>query len=110
MNVETTADVSQRQPPETGSMVAHPPPIGTPPKAPAAAGRTLPSREKQQHRRVDAGQARPAAVPEPIIRPEPAAHASDSIEQFVFRHGEYFDSYLATEPGRCTFWSGRSAG
>ena len=36
MNVETTADVSQRQPPETGSMVAHPPPH----HAPRLRGRT----------------------------------------------------------------------
>ncbi len=26
-------------------------------------------------------------------------------KEFVFQHGEYFDSYLATEPGREEFWS-----
>ena len=29
----------------------------------------------------------------------------ETLEDFVFRHGQYFDSYLATEPGRCRFWS-----
>ena len=31
-------------------------------------------------------------------------------ESFVFRYGEYFDSYLATEPGRTEFWSTKGPG
>src|SRR5579871_139827 len=31
-------------------------------------------------------------------------------EMHVFQHGEYFDSYLATEPGRDEFWSSTGEG
>ena len=31
-------------------------------------------------------------------------------EVHVFQHGEYFDSYLATEPGREEFWSSTGEG
>jgi phosphatidylglycerol lysyltransferase len=34
-----------------------------------------------------------------------------TLEELVYRYGQYYDSYLATEPGRETFWSrdGRGA-
>ena len=35
----------------------------------------------------------------------PRELAGETLEEFVFRHGPYFDSYLATEPGRWNFWS-----
>ncbi|HEY4263158.1 MAG TPA: DUF2156 domain-containing protein, partial [Schlesneria sp.] len=31
-------------------------------------------------------------------------------DQLIFQHGEYFDSYLATEPGRLEFWSSTREG
>lgn len=34
----------------------------------------------------------------------------EQIESTVFQHGEYFDSYLATEPGRQEFWSSDGRG
>lgn len=38
------------------------------------------------------------------------SHADWRREVHVFRHGEYFDSYLATEPGREEFWSSSGDG
>ncbi|MGQ0634905.1 MAG: bifunctional lysylphosphatidylglycerol flippase/synthetase MprF [Planctomycetaceae bacterium] len=51
----------------------------------------------------------PVAAPH-IELPAGAADADvaisqDVLEQFAFEHGGYFDSYLATEPGRQRFWS-----
>src|SRR6185369_12542163 len=48
------------------------------------------------------------AVAPPRTAPDRTAAAEEvleSLERFVYRHGQYFDSYLATEPGRCLFWS-----
>lgn len=47
-----------------------------------------------------------------------AAHDASSLQshadwrraRHVFQHGEYFDSYLATEPGREEFWSSNGDG
>jgi phosphatidylglycerol lysyltransferase len=33
------------------------------------------------------------------------AEQTESLQSFVFEHAQYFDSYLATEPGRQLFWS-----
>ncbi|HWB10911.1 MAG TPA: DUF2156 domain-containing protein [Pirellulales bacterium] len=53
---------------------------------------------------ADAGiSAPPAAAP----RAEPQPF---SLEEFAFRFGPYYDSYLATEPGREIFWSREGLG
>src|SRR5437868_3699112 len=44
-----------------------------------------------------------AAAPGPSV--DTISPASDDLQELVFRHGEYFDSYLATEPGRLSFRS-----
>ncbi|HEV3007008.1 MAG TPA: DUF2156 domain-containing protein [Pirellulales bacterium] len=33
-----------------------------------------------------------------------------SLDEFAFQYGQYYDSYLATEPGRETFWSREGRG
>ncbi|QDV53115.1 bifunctional lysylphosphatidylglycerol flippase/synthetase MprF [Gimesia fumaroli] len=38
--------------------------------------------------------------------PDSTGDISESeLREFIFQHGRYFDSYLATEPGRLSFWS-----
>ncbi|MSR56460.1 MAG: DUF2156 domain-containing protein [Planctomycetaceae bacterium] len=58
--------------------------------------------------RIDRGTESPVEPAAPVVKPalhEPVTEAVADLEQFVFRHGQYFDSYLATEPGRMLFWS-----
>jgi phosphatidylglycerol lysyltransferase len=38
-------------------------------------------------------------------RPAVLDESSEAFRDFVVAHGQYFDSYLATEPGRLRFWS-----
>lgn len=71
--------------------------------ATSAVGRKLrldPGVQRINHPHGPAG----VAVTQP---PAPIARelAAETLEEFVFRHGQYFDSYLATEPGRWSFWS-----
>lgn len=48
------------------------------------------------------------AIPELIaLRPAPS---QEELEAFVFQHGQHYDSYLASEPGRSHFWSSRRDG
>ncbi|MCA9015639.1 MAG: DUF2156 domain-containing protein, partial [Planctomycetaceae bacterium] len=38
--------------------------------------------------------------------PDAVGDLSESeLREFIFQHGRYFDSYLASEPGRLSFWS-----
>lgn len=53
---------------------------------------------KRPHGAVALTEARRSEAP-------PSEVAYESLEEFVCRHGQYFDSYLATEPGRWNFWS-----
>ena len=62
--------------------------------------------------RLDAGTARinprhaaAALAPSPLHEAPARDNANETLEAFVFRYGQYFDSYLATEPGRWNFWS-----
>ncbi len=58
------------------------------------------------HLRIDSGEKRPdASTSANELSSHVPAETAESLEQFVFRHGSYFDSYLATEPGRLTFRS-----
>lgn len=41
----------------------------------------------------------------PVAEPQRLASPPRSLEERAFRFGEYYDSYLATEPGREIFWS-----
>lgn len=49
-----------------------------------------------------------------IDQPESQTPVDDDTaayrDQLIFQHGEYFDSYLATEPGRLEFWSSTREG
>ncbi|HTI50927.1 MAG TPA: DUF2156 domain-containing protein [Planctomycetaceae bacterium] len=103
--------VSRRKPPIVGNDAA-----GTTPKAttnPPAGG--APQAEfvspAGAYRRIDTGTA-PAEIRDPgTLVTVPAKRVgspvglAESLEQFVFEHAQYFDSYLATEPGRQLFWS-----
>ncbi|HEY3967092.1 MAG TPA: DUF2156 domain-containing protein [Planctomycetaceae bacterium] len=62
--------------------------------------------------RLDRGNTRTVTAPKSHVRSyasalavEQADVASAELQHFVFSHGQYFDSYLATEPGRLNFWS-----
>jgi len=62
--------------------------------------------------RLDSGAAQTAPAPKLKVREfasttgvEQVGLAGEELQQFVFSHGQYFDSYLATEPGRLNFWS-----
>src|SRR5262245_26144697 len=48
----------------------------------------------------------PASSTRPAILDESSA----AFHDFVVAHGQYFDSYLATEPGRLRFWSRDNSG
>lgn len=56
--------------------------------------------------RVDSAELRPGrSVAANQSLTHEGVEATDSLEQFVFRHGLHFDAYLATEPGRMMFRS-----
>ncbi len=62
--------------------------------------------------RLDRGDTRTVPAPKSNVRSlvpsfavEQVDVADEELQQFVFSHGQYFDSYLATEPGRLNFWS-----
>jgi phosphatidylglycerol lysyltransferase len=63
-------------------------------------------RPSGDYRRIDLVPDRPsvAIVSAPAVLPA-ERRSAESLEEFVFEHGEHFDSYLATEPGRLSFWS-----
>lgn len=42
--------------------------------------------------------------------PKPHFSFERRREPFIFEHGQYYDSYLATEPGRSEFWSSNGQG
>lgn len=42
--------------------------------------------------------------------PKPHFRLERQRDTLVFQHGEYYDSYLATEPGRVEFWSSNNQG
>lgn len=44
------------------------------------------------------------------VKSDPSIITRDHLEKVVFQYGEYFDSYLATEPGRQEFWSSDGQG
>ena len=47
---------------------------------------------------------RPFAEGRDLARPE-LEDPQQFLQQFVYEHGQLYDSYLATEPGREAFWS-----
>ena len=49
-------------------------------------------------------------IDEAHLQGDLVSHLQISREEFVYRYGDYFDSYLATEPGRREFWSDSGAG
>lgn len=86
------------------------------PRAPAGSASgpavELPAGVAGVRRRLDSGAAQTIHAPKSDLRmlaPSSAVEhvdvASDELQQFVFSYGQYFDSYLATEPGRLNFWS-----
>lgn len=103
--------VSRRTPEvvENGKAGSTPKVTTSPPAAGAARGEIV--SPAGTYRRFDTGTA-PAAhrdpgvlVSVPVQRGTPGTGLDESLEQFVFEHAQYFDSYLATEPGRQLFWS-----
>jgi len=85
-----------------------------PSSSPPVARAPQPEREKpvgREYRRIDAEVIIPraispaAAVSSPVQVVERGADVAEALQHFVFSHGQYFDSYLATEPGRQYFWS-----
>lgn len=87
-------------------------PTGPPP----AAWRTSSTGKKF---RIDPGVAlpersSPLRVQEPTSSPKPSTSSEfltgDTLEKFVAKYGQNYDSYQATEPGRLTFWSRRGLG
>ncbi len=110
MTLATTEDATSRQSTERGTTAPRPSSHDRDQAPPVESGTEVRSRNKGERRRVDPGASRSEAVPEPVIRRAATADDVDSLEQFVFRHGNYFDSYLATEPGRFSFWSREKRG
>ncbi len=90
--------------------------IASPHATPATTTPNPVSRSNGGYRRVDPGIPRPELVTgggtklAPVRSPAGIIGTEQSLEQFVFEHGQYFDSYLATEPDRLYFFSTRQRG
>lgn len=73
-------------------------------------------RTNGEYRRIDPGTPRPepqstgGSLVAPLHSPAMRTFVEPSLEQFVYEHGQYFDSYLATEPSRLYFFSSRQRG
>lgn len=86
----------------TPKVTTSPPASGAAPReiaSPAGTYRRIDSAAPPAHR--DPG----ALVSVPIPRGTRGVGLAETLEQFVFEHAQYFNSYLATEPGRQLFWS-----
>lgn len=70
------------------------------------------SRETGKHLHIDAGTAQPSAPRVTIGMRTGVASPADLelLPSFVYEHGDAYDSYLATEPGRNYFWSANRMG
>lgn len=75
-----------------------------------------PVRIDVRHARKSPGGQAEHTVPRPhflevtVDRAAPLSAPTHGVEEFVYCHGQHYDSYLATEPGRLHFWSSRRDG
>lgn len=106
--------VSRRKPPLIASDTVEKTPTTGLHHSPASAPALPKPRTSGEYRRIDAGVPRPGAREgdrtAPLLARSSPSGLEQTLEQFVFEHGNYFDSYLATEPERLYFFSSQQRG